>query len=412
MLQQLNIALIGAGPAGLAAALYLHRQGHKLTILEQFDRPAPIGSGLLLQPTGMTILHDLGCLEKALHHGNRINRLTGIETRSKRHVLDVHYSAFRKNRFGLGINRSALFDILFEQVNQAGIPIQTSTKADGLEYRNTKILPVDHTGATQGEFDCIIDASGANSNLKHYSKNPGSHKTLEYGALWTTLKWADNGFVSDALTQRYERASIMIGILPSGTTFANPAPAATFFWSLKPENYNQLLNSGLDNWKDHVLSYWPECDDYMDQIERFDQLAVARYGHHTMTIPAGNCIAFIGDAAHSTSPQLGQGANMALLDAYALGQAFAQSETLEEALSAYCRMRRWHVRIFQALSYLFTPMYQSNSTVLPLLRDQIIPLAARFSITHKLMASMVAGTLISPFPALGLEEVEWDEMKD
>jgi len=128
-----------------------------------------------------------------------------------------------------------------------------------------------------------------------------------------------------------------------------------------------------------------------------------------MTTPTGNRIAFIGDSAHSTSPQLGQGANMALLDACALGRAFSTADTLEQALASYCRMRRWHIRVFQALSYLLTPMYQSNSSILPHLRDQIIPIAASFSLTHKIMASMVAGTLLNPFPALGIKEVDWTE---
>src|SRR5690606_18934644 len=47
----LSIAIAGAGPAGLAAARYLHRAGHRITIFERFENPAPVGSGLILQPT-------------------------------------------------------------------------------------------------------------------------------------------------------------------------------------------------------------------------------------------------------------------------------------------------------------------------------------------------------------------------
>ncbi|TIS71130.1 MAG: FAD-dependent oxidoreductase, partial [Mesorhizobium sp.] len=49
----LDIAIAGAGPAGLAAALYLKRAGHRVTIFERFDEPKPVGSGLILQPTGL-----------------------------------------------------------------------------------------------------------------------------------------------------------------------------------------------------------------------------------------------------------------------------------------------------------------------------------------------------------------------
>ena len=58
--QVLDIAIAGAGPAGLATALYLDRFGHRVTLFERFEQPKPIGSGLILQPTGLAVLDDLG----------------------------------------------------------------------------------------------------------------------------------------------------------------------------------------------------------------------------------------------------------------------------------------------------------------------------------------------------------------
>ena len=50
---RLSIGIVGAGPAGLAAALFLARSGHDVEIVERFEKPAPLGSGLLMQPTGL-----------------------------------------------------------------------------------------------------------------------------------------------------------------------------------------------------------------------------------------------------------------------------------------------------------------------------------------------------------------------
>src|SRR5215467_14623649 len=94
-----------------------------------------------------------------------------------------------------------------------------------------------------------------------------------------------------------------------------------------------------------------------------------------MTLPAGRKLVAIGDAAHSTSPQLGQGANMALLDARALQIALRRHDDLSAALAGYARMRRWHVRLYQALSLTLTPFYQSDSRWLPGLRDIVVPIA-------------------------------------
>ena len=152
---------------------------------------------------------------------------------------------------------------------------------------------------------------------------------------------------------------------------------------------------------------WPACQAYLAQIDSFDQLALARYGHHTLALPVGRRLAIVGDAAHSTSPQLGQGANMALLDTRALSHALATSPSMEDALQAYARMRRLHVRVFQALSLAFTPFYQSDSAVLPFIRDRLVATIARIPPGPQFLASMVAGTVIDPFGPVGLTETDW-----
>ena len=49
----IDIAIAGCGLAGLATALLLHRDGHRVTLFERFDAPRPVGSGLMIQPTAL-----------------------------------------------------------------------------------------------------------------------------------------------------------------------------------------------------------------------------------------------------------------------------------------------------------------------------------------------------------------------
>ena len=98
---------------------------------------------------------------------------------------------------------------------------------------------------------------------------------------------------------------------------------------------------------------------------------------------------------------------MALLDARALAHALASKPGIDEALEAYVRMRRVHVRMFQALSLAFTPFYQSDSMVLPFIRDRLVATIARIPPGPQLLASMVAGTVIDPFKPTGLKEADW-----
>ena len=92
-----------------------------------------------------------------------------------------------------------------------------------------------------------------------------------------------------------------------------------FFWSLKPPAETDSARAERGRKMSLVLARNARL--YLTQIDDFDQISLARYGHHTLGLPTGHRLAIIGDAAHSTSPQLGQGANMPLLDARALAHA-------------------------------------------------------------------------------------------
>lgn len=59
-MHDLDIAIVGCGISGLAAALLLHRQGHRVTLYERLEALRPVGSGLMVQPTGLAVLAKLG----------------------------------------------------------------------------------------------------------------------------------------------------------------------------------------------------------------------------------------------------------------------------------------------------------------------------------------------------------------
>lgn len=409
MRKPLNIAIVGAGPAGLAMGLYLNRAGHRVTVFERFDAPKPVGSGLILQPTGLTVLSDLRLLSDILALGARIDRLYGADARTGRTVLDVRYDALAGARFGLAVHRAALFGVLFETAQRAAVPIETDIEVAELDPGGEQAFLITAQGRRIGGFDLVIDASGARSRLRRFAQNSSEPKPLAYGAFWASLGWRE-GFEPNALTQRYDRASVMIGVLPIGRAHIGGEDMAAFFWSLKPDEIDVVKAAGLDAWKARVGSLWPACEAFTGQISSFEQLSLARYGHHTLSRPAGRRLAVIGDAAHSTSPQLGQGANMALLDAAALAYTLASTASVDAALAAYCRARRWHVRTFQALSWMFTPFYQSDSALLPFVRDRLVATVARIPPAPQFLAAMVAGTVVDPFGAAGLGEVDWSKV--
>lgn len=406
-MKPLKIAIVGAGPAGLAASLFLTRAGHTTDIIERFDSPAPVGSALMLQPTGLTVLESLG-LGPAIHAaGNRIDRLFGTENTYGRTVLDVRYSALPGGRYGLGVHRAALFDTLYDEVSAKRHPIFTGQRIVGVtEDGDRNYLSVEG-GERLGPYDLVIDASGARSELVAASPVAPRTRNLAYGAFWATLDCPDGLVDQAALTQRYDKASVMIGVLPIGSRRPDMPKQAALFWSLKVADADEVRRRGLGRWKDTIRGYWPECEPLLEQVSDWEQLTLARYAHRTVKVPYSGRTVFVGDGAHSTSPQLGQGANMALLDVAALAHAIASHETIETALSAYAGARRMHVRLFQLLSLAFTPFYQSDLAALAWVRDRLVATIAKVPPAPQILAAIVSGTLVDPFAAAGLSECDW-----
>eukprot|EP00439_Symbiodinium_sp_Y106_P088020 s1_g556.t1 len=400
-MKKFHIGIAGCGPAGLAAALFLHALGHRVTLIDQLEKPQPIGSGLVLQPTGVAVLAALKLERNIRALGVPIERMLGHARPSGRRVLDVRYDWAGPGRHGLAVHRAALFHVLFEAVNQVGIEVVTAALITGVqEGADQRPFFDTAAGKTIGSFDLVIDALGARSPIRQQVWPDHKMRELPFGALWASLE--TNGgapvapFSPSTLEQVYQRSSRMVGVLPIGKTDPRSSTFTAFFWSLKQQDFAAWEAGGLDAWKEQVLSLWPETEGLLSLITRPEELTFARYGHHTLMTPYKGRLISIGDAAHATSPQLGQGVNMALLDAYALARAFESTTDLAEVGEIYARARRFHLRFYQAASHVFTPVYQSDSRVLPWLRDRFFVPATKVPLVPTLLGHTVGGTLVPP----------------
>ena len=377
--------------------MLLHRAGHSVTLFERFDRPQPIGSGLMLQPTGMAVLAELNLLDRVIATGSRIDRLFGKA--DNRVVLDVHYAALRQHQaFGIGIHRASLFAALYDGVLQSGISIHTGRTISGSDCVADRRALRFADGERTASFDLVVDALGTRTPLA-----PATGKELAYGALWASLDWPEDGiFDAHTLEQRYSRASVMAGVLPIGTPPNAAKPKAAFFWSLRADRLKEWRATGLASWKARVETLWPDCAPLLDQIYDAEQLTFARYAHRTLSRPAQSAMIHIGDAWHSASPQLGQGANMALLDAWALAKGLAEGHNVADGSARAVGLRRRHVLTYQWLTALFTPVYQSDSRLLPFIRDRLVGPFSRFWPATTIQTAMVSGLIGNPLGPLAL----------
>ncbi len=398
MTRTLDVGIIGIGTAGAAAATLLARQGHRVTVFERVDKPTAVGAGIILQPTGLYVLSQLGLFDDVLAHGAPITKLVS-ETSRGRVVLDLAYAALGATPYtyaqGLGTHRGVLFRALHDAC------VGNATVRTGVEITDVR-LPrrgkrevVDAHGVVQGAFDLVLVCDGARSTVRRRQHElPWSSTPYPWGALWVIHEDPERAF-RDRLYQVVDGTANMIGLLPTGLGPHGDVPLVSLFISVPLADVPAIRARGIDALRAHVLALCPKAAPVLEGVTSLDAFTTAEY--HDVVMPRWHApgLAFMGDAAHATSPQLGQGCNLALCDAWTLAccieNAHKAGESVDAALSRYTDARRDHLGYYQPVTRLITPFFQSHAEPLAWLRDIFMGPAGRIPWVAREMVRTMAG---------------------
>ena len=394
-----KVAIIGYGTAGQALAVLLGRAGVEVEVFEQAAQPGPVGAGFLLQPSGLQVLWQMGLLDAAFAHGAVVHQLFG-QSASERTVMDIRYARLDPRLFGLGMQRGALFELLDAAWQPRG-HLHAGTRISGVDATLRHLH--DQHGRQHGPFDLIIAADGANSALRSQVGPARRDQPYPWGARWCLLD-ATGWEHASQLRQRYAGTHKMAGLLPVGTRPGDPVPRLSFFWSLRSDSQQAWENQPLDDWKQELAGLWPECAQRLDQIQGHGQLLRAGYRDAVVRAWSRGRLVLAGDSAHSMSPQLGQGVNMALLDAWTLAMQLQQTPDLDQALANYARLRQSHVWIYQFWSRWLTPLFQSDHNRLAGVRDLLLGPLGNLPPGKQHLLRVLTGTQRGMFGKLSLGE--------
>jgi 2-polyprenyl-6-methoxyphenol hydroxylase-like FAD-dependent oxidoreductase len=382
--QNMRVAVIGCGAAGAAAAVFLKRAGHEVEIFEQAPECRAVGAGFLMQPSGMSVLHELGIHDEIISHCSRVSRLHVLEN-DGRDLMELNYSELGENLFGAGLHRPVMMNTLIQLVETEGIKIHWGSRVEHAQKHS------DHWLIQGQKYDFLIVADGARSAMRRELLGKGYDRGYGWGAHWFIGK-NNHVFPSADLHQIVNGTRELAGFLPTGYEIGSSEELMSLFWSVRIEDDNAIRRQPLKVWQDKILALCPMSENLLDQIDDWEQVLTARYGDVRMRKWHIDRCVFLGDAGHAMSPQLGQGVNLALADASCLAACIAEFP-LEKALNEYSRRRGPTLRYYQLATRSLTPIFQSNYEWITPFRRPAFRVSQRIPVIRKMMTKSMAGII-------------------
>ena len=328
------IDIIGAGIGGLTTAIALKQKQLNVKIFEQAPNLSPVGAGIILASNAMQVYESLDLRESIESLGQPIHSMN-ITTPNLELLSSIDLTYFEK-KYGvksIAIHRGILQQLLIKTLKGQDIHldkrlVNVTNQINGLHLK----FDDDTCYSTQ----ILIGADGIHSKVRSLLFKPGKIRRAQQ------MCW--RGVLDFELPEQYQFELNEVWGKGCRIGFVQITPKKVYWYALKS------ISKPLDILtKKHLLEWFKE----FHPLPRLLIELTPMQNIHTDEIrdlkPLNNWVlpnaCLIGDAAHATTPNLGQGACQAIEDAYALAQSLDQHPTIAKAFLAYQqkRMKKAHL---------------------------------------------------------------------
>lgn len=366
-----TISIVGAGIGGLTTALILKNRGINATLYEASAEIKPVGAGIVLANNAMQVFQKLGIHQKIEKAGNKISRM--IITGPQLNKLSVVDLAVYEKKYGvhnIAIHRGELQNILLNELGynniKLGKRLVTIKKAENfmLAFEDNSIV----------ESKLIIGADGIKSVVRNQLFGKSTIRNTnqicwrglcdinlpigydhEFNEAWGNGKRF--GFGKIGCHQVYWYALIN----SNNNRYTRDANLTEVFREFHPQILNIISATNSD------MIFVSDIID-LKPINKWQ----------------GENVCLIGDAAHATTPNLGQGACQAIEDAYVLGKLLDNGMAIENTFKEYESLRRRKAHKIVNTSWMLGKVAHWSNPLLVYLRSTSLRITPD-SVNKKLM---------------------------
>ncbi|MBT6120773.1 NAD(P)-binding protein [bacterium] len=360
--KQIKITIIGGGIGGLVTAIALHKKGFNPIVFEKATALKPIGAGIVLSTNAMNALSKIGLSDEVLSLGAPVNTFQLQDHKENAlNTTDFDYLGEKYGYPAVGISRSDLQKILFQALPEESVRL--GYEFNSLEKQERSLL-IKFEGKESIKSDIVIGVDGLNSKVRtdlfgntnlRYSGQAGWRGL---GPLPKQVK-LDQFFESWGPGQRFGAVKInakqvywYVGINAPTRTLSNSGTKS-----------KKKILSLFKGWHDPIQELIQETSSKdIIQTDIFDSKPISQW--------YSNNVILLGDAVHPTTPNLGQGAGMAIESALILANCLSSKDTVSDAFFNYQALRKNRTKWVTSQSWLWGKLSQINSPLACYLRNK------------------------------------------
>ena len=330
----MEITIIGAGMAGLTTGIALKKFGHQVTIYEQAEQILPVGAAISLWSNGVKCLNYLGLTEQVEKLGGKMDNLAYIDglTGDVMTQFSLYPLIEEVGQRPYPVSRAELQNMLMDEFGREDIHLAKKMVSFVEEGERVKIQFAD---GSEIESDLLVGADGTHSITRAYVL--GEQVERRYAGY---VNW--NGLVE--VSDDYAAADQWTTFVGEGKRVSLMPVANNRFYFF----FDVPLPVGLENDRSQYKALFKQyfkgwCEPVQKLIDAVDVQKTNRVEIHDIEPFADfykGRVVIVGDAAHSTTPDIGQGGCQAMEDAIYLARSL-QINTLglQDSLRRYQNKR-------------------------------------------------------------------------